>query len=75
MDTVITKGGGTSIPLDIRARYQLQPGDRLIWLDDGNAIRLVPVPADPMRALRGTGRGEKLVERLLAARQQERDRE
>jgi bifunctional DNA-binding transcriptional regulator/antitoxin component of YhaV-PrlF toxin-antitoxin module len=75
MDTVITKGGATSIPLDIRARYQLQPGDRLIWLDDGNAIRLVPVPADPLRALRGTGRGEKLVERLLAARQQERDRE
>jgi len=75
MDTVITKGGATSIPLDIRERYQLQPGDRLIWLDDGNAIRLVPVPADPLRALRGTGRGEKLVERLLAARQQERDRE
>jgi bifunctional DNA-binding transcriptional regulator/antitoxin component of YhaV-PrlF toxin-antitoxin module len=75
MDSVITKGGATSIPLDIRTRYQLQPGDRLIWLDDGNAIRLVPVPADPLRALRGAGRGEKLVERLLTARQQERDRE
>ena len=58
MDTVITKGGATSIPLDIRARYQLQPGDRLIWLDDGNAIRLHPQLLDQRSCIpgvKGTG--------------------
>jgi AbrB family looped-hinge helix DNA binding protein len=74
MNTSVTKRGQTVIPAAIRKRYQIQAGDRLVWLDDGATIRVVPVPADPVRALRGCGRGERLVERLLAARQEDRDR-
>jgi AbrB family looped-hinge helix DNA binding protein len=75
MQTAVTKRGQTVIPAPIRKRYHIQEGDRLVWLDDGQSIRVVPVPADPVRALRGCGRGERLVERLLAARKEERDRE
>jgi AbrB family looped-hinge helix DNA binding protein len=75
MQTAVTKRGQTTIPASIRKKYQIQEGDRLVWLDDGQSIRVVPVPADPVRALRGSGRGERMVEGLLAARREERDRE
>ena len=41
------------------------------WVDDGNAIRLVPVHRDAIGALRGSGRGEALTKRLLASRRED----
>ena len=75
MQTAVSKRGQTIIPAQIRKKYRIQPGDFLVWLDDGQTIKVVPVPADPVRALRGRGRGEKLVERLLATRREDRNRE
>jgi AbrB family looped-hinge helix DNA binding protein len=75
MQTAVTKRGQTVIPASIRERYQIRAGDKIVWLDDGDSIKVVPVPADPIRALRGSGRGEQLVERLLSQRDQDRNRE
>ncbi len=75
MQTAVTRRGQTVIPAAIRRRYKIQEGDYLVWLDDGQTIKVVPVPADAIRALRGRGRGGRLVERLLAARREDRDRE
>ncbi len=75
MQTAITKRGQTVIPAQIRKKYHIQPGDYLVWLDDGQTIKVIPVPSDSIRALRGRGRGERLVERLLTARREDRDRE
>jgi AbrB family looped-hinge helix DNA binding protein len=75
MQTAVTKRGQTVIPALIRQRYSIAVGDRLVWLDDGEMIKIIPMPLDPLRALRGAGRGEKLVERLLAARREDRNRE
>ena len=75
MQTAVSKRGQTIIPAQIRKKYHIQPGDYLVWLDDGQTIKVVPVPADPVRALRGRGRGERLVERLLATRREDRNRE
>jgi AbrB family looped-hinge helix DNA binding protein len=75
MQTTLTKRGQTVIPAPIRKRHDIREGDRLVWLDDGQNIKVIPVPADTIRALRGAGRGEKLVEKLLEARQEERRRE
>ena len=73
MQTSITKRGQTVVPAAIRKRYCIHEGDSLVWIDDGTMIRVVPVPRDPIRALRGCGRGEDLVARLLAARREDRD--
>lgn len=75
MQTTVTKRGQTVIPAPIRKRYHIQEGDHLVWIDDGESIRVIPVAHDPISALRGRGRGERLVERLLAARQADRQRE
>jgi len=44
----------------------------LVWLDDGATIRVVPVARDPIQALRGSGRGEPLLEALLRVRAEDR---
>jgi len=75
MDTAVTKRGQTVVPSEIRKRYGIADGARLVWLDDGQTIKVVPVTEDPVKALRGRGRGEKLTERLLAERKEDRDRE
>ncbi len=75
MQTAVTKRGQTVIPAAIRKRYHIDGDVHLVWLDDGETIRVVPVPNDPLQALRGRGRGERLTERLLAERQADCDRE
>src|SRR5262249_4706088 len=47
METAVTKKGQTNIPAAIRKRYQIHEGDRLVWIDEGEVIRVIPVPADP----------------------------
>jgi len=74
METSVTKKGQTNIPAAIRRRHQIKEGDRLVWLDDGEMIRVVPVPADAISALRGAGRGEALLSRLLNGRREDRER-
>jgi AbrB family looped-hinge helix DNA binding protein len=69
--TMVSKRGQTVVPASIRKRYSIQTGDQLVWIDDGTVIKVIPVPSDPLRALRGRGRGEKLVEALLRSRQED----
>jgi AbrB family looped-hinge helix DNA binding protein len=75
MQTSIDKQGQTSIPADIRKKYHLEEGDLLLWLEDKDSIKIIPVPKDPVAALRGRGKGENLTDKLLETRQQERNRE
>jgi AbrB family looped-hinge helix DNA binding protein len=75
MQTLITRRGQTVVPAAIRKQHDIQEGDWLVWIDDGYTIKVIPIPADPIRALRGHGRGQKLVETLLQSRQEDRGRE
>jgi len=72
MKTAVTKRGQTVIPSEIRERYHIKGGDTIEWIDDGEIIKAIPIASDPIKALRGCARGEKLTERLL--RERERDR-
>lgn len=69
----MSERGQTSIPASLRERYNLKPGTQLEWLDEGGVIKVVPLAADPVAALRGCGRGEGLTARLLRARAEERE--
>lgn len=75
MQTSVSKRGQTVIPAAIRKRYHIGVGGHVIWLDDGETIRVVPVPDDPLGALRGRSCGKKITERLLEERKKDRERE
>ncbi len=75
METVITRRGQTVVPAEIRRRHNLKDGDQLIWIDDGQTIKVIPVPADPIKALRGSGKGQNLTAKLLQERTLDRERE
>jgi len=75
MQTTVTKRGQTVIPSDIRKKYAIQEGDGLIWLEGPSGIKVIPVPQDSLKALRGRGKGENLSQKLLEMRQADRARE
>jgi AbrB family looped-hinge helix DNA binding protein len=75
MRTTVTKRAQTVVPATIRKRYGIKGGDFLEWIDDGKVIKVIPIPADPIKALRGSARGEKLVKRLMESRQEDREHE
>lgn len=72
MRTTVTQRGQTIIPAELRRRYHLEEGDQIEWLDTGGGLKVLPVAADPITALRGSGEGERLVARLLEERSRDR---
>ena len=75
MRTTVTRRGQTVIPAALRRRYELGEGAQIEWLDTGAGLTAIPVVPDPVTALRGSGRGERLVERLLHERCRDRAHE
>jgi len=75
METTLTKRGQIVLPAEIRKRYKFKEGDKFVWLDDGRTIKLIPIPEDPLKALRGRGKGEGLLAKLLEERRKDRERE
>jgi AbrB family looped-hinge helix DNA binding protein len=75
METTVSKRWQTVIPADVRRRHNIREGDTLEWIDDGETIRVVPITADPVHALRGRAKGQRLTEQLLKARAEDRQRE
>lgn len=74
MRSTITTRGQTVIPAPIRRQFNLSPTDRLEWVVENDIIRVIPVRADPISAFRRQGQGGA-VQRLLAERQQDKERE
>jgi AbrB family looped-hinge helix DNA binding protein len=75
MQTIVTRRGQTVLPAVIRERYKIHDGDRLVWIDDGEGIHVIPIPADPVEGLYGRGQGQKLTQKLLEERAKDRERE
>lgn len=74
MKSTVTVRGQTAIPADIRRRYNIQPDTKLEWIDDGHTITVLPIPQDPIKALKGKFKDMNLREALLKSREEERRR-
>ncbi len=75
MMTTITERGQTVVPAAIRRRHGLTATSRLEWIEDGDVIHVVPIPADSVGAGRGLLKGAGLRKALLASRGEDRVRE
>jgi AbrB family looped-hinge helix DNA binding protein len=75
MRTTISSRGQTAVPAEIRKRFKLSGSSRLEWLVDGDLITVLPVPAEAVRAFRGSLRGLYSGKQLLKERERERRRE
>ena len=75
MRTVVTKRGQTVIPASLRRKYGIGGGTRLEWIDTGETLKVVPIPADVIRELRGAAAGEALTQKLLEERERDAARE
>jgi AbrB family looped-hinge helix DNA binding protein len=68
--------GQVVIPKALRQSLGITPGTRLHVRVEGGALILVPLPDDPIRALRGIARGgPSLTRALLDDRKEDRERE
>jgi len=70
MRTKVTDRGQVSIPAEIRRKLGINANTSLEWIVEGNAVRVIPIPDDPIAALRGSGK-PGAVRRLLAERRQD----
>jgi len=75
MESTITERGQTAIPAALRKKYGLKAHMKLVWVDTGGGIRVVPVPTDAVKSFRGMFKGLGLTESLLKDRREELERE
>ena len=73
--SAISSKGQTVIPAEIRKRHALTEQSRLAWIDDGNSIRVIPLPEGPRKYGRGLAKGMQLSRRLLTERAKDKKRE
>jgi AbrB family looped-hinge helix DNA binding protein len=74
MHTKVTKRGQVSIPSEVRKKLQIGADTRLAWMIEGDTVRVVPLPADAIKAFRGSG-NKGLVRQLLRDRKTDQKRE
>jgi AbrB family looped-hinge helix DNA binding protein len=76
MTLKISQKGWVVIPVELRRKYNLKPGDEVHVVDYGGVLSLIPTSEDPLEVAAGMLKGEtSLTEALLEERKQERDRE
>ena len=49
----VSTKGSIVIPLNIRKKYGIEPGMQMSITESNGTIRIVPIPKEPIKALRG----------------------
>ena len=75
MKTTVTERGQTAIPAKLRKKFGINGQSKLEWIDEGDALRVIPVPKDPIASYKGKSKGKGLTKTLLKTRKLERKRE
>lgn len=72
----ISQKGWVVIPAELRKKYQLLPGSKVVIVDYGGVLSIIPALKDPIKQGRGLLKDyPDLTQDLLEERAQERARE
>jgi AbrB family looped-hinge helix DNA binding protein len=74
MRTKISKRGQVSVPAKIRKQLSIGPDTTVEWVLEEGAAKLIPIPDNPIKAFRGSGK-KGLVGQLLKDRRKDRKKE
>ena len=66
--TSVTRKGQTVVPAALRKRFNIGANSQLVWSTAGDTILVRPLPADPLKALRGFTEKHPLRRKLLRRR-------
>ena len=72
MRSTVSARGQVSIPAALRKKFHIEARMELEWVEEGNAIKVIPLPKDPVTAFRGAGKDRYTSDKLIRARKQER---
>jgi bifunctional DNA-binding transcriptional regulator/antitoxin component of YhaV-PrlF toxin-antitoxin module len=75
MKSKVSLRGQVSIPSFIRKKFAIEPESQINWRIEGNTIRIVPLPKDPVGAFKGKGLGKYSTGQLIRDRRNERKKE
>jgi len=75
MKAKVTSRGQVSIPSEIRKKFNIEPESRVEWIVEGNVIKVIPLPKDPVAAFRGRGSRKYSTEQLIEERRAEVEKE
>jgi AbrB family looped-hinge helix DNA binding protein len=73
--TKVTDKGQTVVPALLRKKFNIGPSSQLVWSTDGKVIQVTPLPAEPIRALRGFSQKHPLRGALLRKRREDKSLE
>jgi AbrB family looped-hinge helix DNA binding protein len=75
MKTKLTKRGQTVVPSEIRKRLNLGESTMLQWMVEGDIITVLPIPENPVEALKGSMKGRISFEKFIHDRRSDREME
>jgi AbrB family looped-hinge helix DNA binding protein len=75
MDTYATVKGQIVIPVELRRKYGIKAGTRIMVIDTGEAIMLKPVTEESLKRLQGMFKGSGLLKSLMEERRKDAERE
>ena len=74
--TTVSTKGWIVVPKEMRVKYNLQPGSKVQIVDYGGSLAIIPLPEDPIAALRGIfADSPSLTDDLLRDRKRAREKE
>jgi len=72
----ISAKGWLVIPVELRKKYELREGSRVVLVDYGGVLAIVPAMSKPVEAARGMLKGRRsLLKALAQEKARERERE
>jgi AbrB family looped-hinge helix DNA binding protein len=74
--SIISKNGSVIIPAELRKRYNLAPGTKVVIVDYGGVLPIIPASKDPVKVGKGMLKGlGSLTEDIVEEHRHERERE